>query len=534
MMKSYPAGKTCFLTFDSLIAIAGMGFIFFCTRWGGGLSPDSTHYIAAARSLLKGHGLMGPPEWGQSTPFTLYGPLFPILLALVGSFGMDPLVAAKFLNTGLFGSNICLAGFMVFYATRSVRAALVSSWMIMTSFVMLGLHAMANSEPAFIFFTGFGFYCLNAHLEDERNISILMTAASSLALAFLTRYAGMAAVAAGIVSFVLLSQKPLGERFRRAGLMLIVGCLPMILWFLRNKSVVGSPLGTGAAFSFQPYNLPSNFRQLIAYPSIWLLPKSVPPVFRAGCLLAGLFVFGAGSAALFKMKANLSCYPPEAVKRLRKLAVSLWVFIGMHVGVYLATNAFLGKEAIDDRALSCVHMMVIILAASAGSYVWSSAGKKSFLRVGLISAALFFGITYLGRGMQWGHSTWDKGLGYASPAWSQSETLRKIAGLPAGVPVYSNGMDAVYILTGRPSSPIPAKEHYMKIHVSDPAGRAMTNYESELEKMKKVLQEQDGILAYFKNIGWRWYYPTEAELAERLSLFPVETLSDGVLYKVKK
>ena len=308
----------------------------------------------------------------------------------------------------------------------------------------------------------------------------------------------------------------------------------MLLWFFRNTTVVGSPLGTGAPSGFYLYNLPPLLHQLLGYTSLWILPKSIPVAIRGFTLCAGALALVGGTITIFKKKSESSLLP-DGTTPLKIMSVILWIFIGLHIGIYLATNLFLGKEALDDRALSCVHMAVIILGALTGFTVWRRPKQKSWVWAILAILILFFGLSYLIRGAAWGSQTRSEGLvGYASRPWHNSTTLRKIREIPAGIPIYSNGSDAVYILTGKPSSAIPAKQHYLRIHVPDPTDRVLRSYEAELEKVKEILLQNDGVVVYFKNIGWRWYYPTEAELVEKLSLIPTDELSDGTIYRIKK
>ena len=80
----------------------------FATRLGAGISPDSTVYVDAANNLKMGRGLSvqsGPDEF---TPLTHFPPLFPALLALLGSLGFDASSGARWLNVLLFGGNIFL------------------------------------------------------------------------------------------------------------------------------------------------------------------------------------------------------------------------------------------------------------------------------------------------------------------------------------------------------------------------------------------------------------------------------------------
>ena len=67
-----------------LLSAAGALVVFFGTsRFGIGISPDSVNYISCARELIKGNGFISY----DGTPFTLWPPLYPTLLGILGLLG---------------------------------------------------------------------------------------------------------------------------------------------------------------------------------------------------------------------------------------------------------------------------------------------------------------------------------------------------------------------------------------------------------------------------------------------------------------
>ena len=83
-----------------LFSVAGVMLSLLSTsRYGVGLSSDSTEYISAARGLLAGQGYV----CHDGSPYTGWPPLFPTLLAGIGLTGIDPTTAARFLNAFAFG-----------------------------------------------------------------------------------------------------------------------------------------------------------------------------------------------------------------------------------------------------------------------------------------------------------------------------------------------------------------------------------------------------------------------------------------------
>src|SRR3989338_9933097 len=111
--------------------------------------------------------------------------------------------------------------------------------------------------------------------------------------------------------------------------------------------------------------------------------------------------------------------------------------------------------------------------------------------------------------------------------------MKKIGGLPAGVPVFSNGQDAIYILTGRASSAIPSKELYFRGHSPNSAERSHSGYAAELAAMRHVLEDKGGYIVYLRAIDWRSYYPTEEEMQAALPLALVSYAQDGAIYQLR-
>ncbi len=212
------------------LSLSGIAVLLFITRWGVGLSYDSVSYIAIARDLLNGRGYP-TALWFYRT--THWPPLLPLVLAAIGTLRIDPLIGARWLNTGLFAANIALVGAIVNRYGGLFWPSVLASYVILASPTTLMIHAMAWSEPLFIFL-GFLGILLLADYIDRRVPVLLFASASAVAGAFLTRYVGGALVVAGALGLLLLTAKPLRTRLIDAAIFVAVSSLPTLLWMLRN------------------------------------------------------------------------------------------------------------------------------------------------------------------------------------------------------------------------------------------------------------------------------------------------------------
>lgn len=517
------------------MAFAGVLFLWFSTPWGIGLFPDSASYLSAAQSLLEGQGMREIPRGDYAPPLTRYGPLFSILMAMTGLFRMDLLTGARLLNTLLFGANIFLAGFVVFRYTKSLWPALFSSFLLLTSFVTLKLHAMAISEPTFLFFGFLGLFWLAVYLEDCSKKLFLMTAIGFTALAFLTKYSGISIVMTVVLSLLWFHRGTFLRRMAHAFLAGCLACLPMAAWVFRNQMVLGSTTGTGLMPGFYPY-LGMNLRELLAYPSVWLLPYGVPKVIRALFLLMAVMLLVVVSFSVYRRGPDKSpkgrSRPPRRFYPKNLPAVLFLVTI-CHIGVYLVTTTFLGGQRIDDRALFPVYVALILFMTLTGYRLWQRAVSSNWVRRGLVVLSCFFAASYFLRALHWSHEARTEGLGYAGPLWKNSEVVQSVRALPAGTLIYTNGMDALYLLTGRPSSPIPTQRDKLKAYAKDSSKQYLATYPSEIIKMRENLLKEDGVLVYLDHIDWRWYHPSKEELAQKVPLKVVSNFSDGTLFKVR-
>ena len=158
----------------SLFALAVLGFFFvlLLTPHGAGATPDSVLYLDGARNLLRGFGYVSSLPHDQVHPIRNWPPLFSSTLALIGLSGVDPRIAARWLNSFLMGFNILLTGHLVKrYANGSWLASALAATLLLISYNFLTVHSMILSEPLFVALTLVGFVFLLKHLERPRSTS---------------------------------------------------------------------------------------------------------------------------------------------------------------------------------------------------------------------------------------------------------------------------------------------------------------------------------------------------------------------------
>ena len=124
--------------------------------------------MSAARSMLSGQGYR--EAWlASNQPVTHFPPGFSSVLAFFGLFGLDPLRGARLVNALLFGLNAGLLGILAWGMTPSLTAGLVLSALFVANGEMLQVHAVAMSEPLFIFLSLLSLWMFDLYFERDHH-----------------------------------------------------------------------------------------------------------------------------------------------------------------------------------------------------------------------------------------------------------------------------------------------------------------------------------------------------------------------------
>jgi len=99
--------------------------------------------------------------------------------------------------------------------------------------------------------------------------------------------------------------------------------------------------------------------------------------------------------------------------------------------------------------------------------------------------------------------------------------------LPQDIFLYSNGNDAIELLTRKKSFRVPLVENPWTVTKN-------MEFDSQLHAMFEKLKASNGVLVYFHLIKWRWYLPTGEYLYENLPLRIIYQDSDGAVFQVEK
>ena len=289
--------RTIALSRPDIACVAIMGLVAFATVLlstvsGIGLSLDSFDYIYAAQNLVAGHGLNSNHTTGQLAPFTHFPPLYPLSLAALGLLGLEPLVAARWLNSLCFPLSVILIG-LITRINLGCRFWLMglSCFLVTTSINMIKVFSFALSEPLFITFVLGKLFFLSLYLKSSERPFLLVGAACA-SLALLTRYVGVAAVGTGFVALVALTQKDWRNRLSDLRIFAVISLFPISLYIARNIYVAGTAANRTVMFHAIPG---AKFAQFIDTLAGWLVPVgNLPFPLKQSVLIAAVLVLASG------------------------------------------------------------------------------------------------------------------------------------------------------------------------------------------------------------------------------------------------
>ncbi|HTP01955.1 MAG TPA: phospholipid carrier-dependent glycosyltransferase [Anaerolineales bacterium] len=443
-----------FISILLLAALAAFGItlVLRATPEGLGLSDDSIGYIAGARSMLAGQGYR--EAWLASNgPVTHFPPAFSSVLAFVGLFGLDPLRGARFLNASLFGLNIALMGILGWRMTKSLAAGLGLAALFLLSNQLLRVHAVAMSEPLFIFLSLLAFWMFDLFVERDEHWLWLLACGIATGMAYLTRYAGLALLATFLVALLFL-HKTWRRQLTSVGILLLGAAPWAIGWALRNEAVGGS--ATNRILIWHPITA-ANFETALYNVSTFLMPVEVwrRELFKTPAIFVVLMLVALGAALAWTLTLvrRLLRRPPETAdaKPLRTgiaFTNGLYVF-GYLAAIFASMSYFDASTKFKVRILAPIYVSLLILFVLFAQWLWGRR-REAVIALAVIIFALFaYGeasaLSELRKG----------GQGYASFQWYDSKTMAFLRALPPSVQIYTNEPGAVYLYVRRGAYVLP-------------------------------------------------------------------------------
>ena len=519
-----PAPFTLFL-----LGLAGLGAALALARGlthGPALHWDSVEYLGVARNLLAGDGFLH----FDGSFYDLWPPLYPAALAAATLGVFDPLQVAGPLNALCFGLTVFVGGrFLV----RRLHSPFLRVWAPVVLALALPLGEMAwwaLSEPLFILLTTLALVRADGYLENRRTSSLLGAAAFT-ALAWQTRYLGIALAAAVGLLLLLFPGAPFRRRLRPAALFALVAGLPTALWLLRIGSVVGNRQSVDYDSGEILGDLAEGLSGWAEFdPSGWPLAAAALLLPAGGALLRGK---AAGASSRFSWRPA-TVFGLFAVLYLGLLFVALMTGNTWH-GVQWR---FLVPVYIPLLVAGAVALDRLFLAAGGSRTAPTASGRDRFRGLltprralgGLLALALSLwaggqvGRTAAALSRATAADLFLPG-GYSAEPWASSETLRHLRETPVPAAIYSNLTVPAYLHLG------PSKSYY-PLARPRPVGPASARQQAAAWSSRA---REGAFVVWFRN----WYSNRvfafgPATLQVTPGLEPIADFPDGAIFEVRR
>lgn len=470
-----------------LITLSGMVLIIQATPNGLGLSDDSIAYIAGARSMAAGNGYR--EAWLISNqPVTHFPPAFSSVLAVFGLFGIDPLRAARWVNAVLFGLNAALLGILGWRMTPSLTAGVVLAALFVTSGEMFSVHAVAMSEPLFIFLSLLSFWMFDLYFERHHHWLWMIACGTFVGMAYLTRYAGLALVATFVAALFIL-HTTWRKRLASTGI-LLASASPWVLgWSIRNRLIAGN--ATNRAFAWHPLTSENIEPGLRVFSEFFIPIESWRrEIFKQPGIIEGMIILVLGGIFVWVIVTAWRYLSSPQQERTGKEAREVLSFTtGVFIFAYLASIVasmlmFDAATKFKLRILAPVLVSLLILLVVFG--IWLRSRRRDVV---IALTLLILGVSIYKQSITF--NTWAKSeLGYASFQWYDSKAIDYLNTLPDHVMIYTNEPGAVYLYTGRGSYVLPDR-------FDSAAALVRANFEKGVALMQADINQGKAVLALF-------------------------------------
>lgn len=507
------------LTGSLLLLLVAGGFAIVClaSHEPVGGFPDAIVYMEAAENLLRGDGLVAVERSYEASPLhqfrdkrlTHYPPLFPLIVAAIGACGAVPVDAAKWLNILLMGGTTLMIGYGVYKATAgSTLFSVVAGAFFALSPATLAVHAVALSDPVFVFLGTSGLVLISSYLEQNRRVPLL-GAAGLIALAWMTRYVGVALVAAGVLAILIHSKTSLHRRVLDSIVLGVVASLPMAVWLTWNHVAAGTAMNR--PISYHPLlsqQLNNGFQAVLSY----LLPVEVPRMARfAVTIIAATAILGIIAGMIRRGRGFATWRPPHIPPLCRVMCLFGLAYLVVMAASITFVDAII---QLDSRHLFPLFICLVMAGCSMASAFRASFGRPQLI---LGCCALFSALAINAYAAGIWAAAGRHGRGPDANSWPNTRTMKWLQSLPPGSPVYTNGGPAVHYWTGRRTFGLPVKFDPMSY-------KRNVDYQKQMSALRDGLRQPGSALVLFRFYYLAMYYPSEIELRREINLNLVTVL----------
>ncbi|MBL8164019.1 MAG: hypothetical protein JNJ61_18670, partial [Anaerolineae bacterium] len=371
-----------------LAALFGAVVFLWATHLGGiGTSPDSLSYLTAGRTLLAGEGL----QRFVNLPFTSWPPVLPIALGGVNAFsralGLDGVEGVRYVYLLLYMGILFGAVLLLRRYLRSPLLIVLALLYILLTPNLISVATFVLSEPPYIIISLLFLALLPIALESGKLWQVALLGVLAI-IGSMLRYASFGIVPAGMVCIVLFMR----GRSLRARLLIALAfglcTLPYLLWFLYGRSL---PTINVTPQADPVQSLARNFELTPLLLNEWFVPPMLSGWLSAVLVTAGIVGVlawalwdyfrkpqnghgsdvslqgtGALPGTLRPESPDVFHSAPQAQRggmafTLRTHPAVPATYVLVYMAMYYAANALIRTTPIDQRHLSVLFIVVVVL-----------------------------------------------------------------------------------------------------------------------------------------------------------------------------
>lgn len=401
--------------------------LFFClyyvTRFGIGVTPDSTFYISAARSIAQTGEIRSIWAGTKMEYLTHYPPCYPIVIFLFNLIVENSYEAVRLLNCVL----IALTSWMFAYQIKVYAnhyTAVVAQIVIFLSVPLFEVYQMAWSECVFIFFSVYGMFTLIKAIETK-NKKLFFFSAILSAIAVGTRYAGITLIISNIVILIwIFKDDTLLKRILKAILHGGISISIFAFWFIRNQLLSHNP--TDRSFAFHPMGL-EYLESFINCTANYFIPFNFgsKESMLIGALLSLVLLY---AFYYFLKKGNL-------------FIVRFFTCQGLIYLIFISvSNTFFDYTPFYPRTLQPLYLPITFAAIF--YFFHRRTEINTFVKIGFGFYLILMVVQFYKTVKQV-----NDGREYASQTYKIPATIKALNSIPNHSKVFSNEVDRIYYLT---------------------------------------------------------------------------------------
>ena len=413
--------------------------------YGAGIQYDSVLFLSIAENLAAGEGFK--TFWGEE--FVIGAPFFPAFLALISLTGIDPEEAGRLVNAVAFGMVILVSGLWLRRTLASPILPVLGALVILVSYPLNDRFSQIMTEPIFILFVVLSLIFIEAFINRDSSLGILITASAFSALCAVTRYPGIVVIGVGIILLLLLPRgKTVSVRLRNTAIFGAISSIPLAIVLVRNRIASGTLAGhTGDLASQSTQSVKDAFGAIVSVFDSWIILENMSQI-PAWTIYSFLTVSVVLSFAIV-LRKGIQC---------RYYCLPYVLFIILYLLFIGTVSPSVSPQNVDERyvlpsLIPAVLVAMIILDKSIRTDSVMAIRMTGYSLVSVCTIFyLFFAIelniSNTSLALKQGYS----GQLYNTSYWTGSETLEYLKNFPPNRILYSPAFELLWYKSKESSS----------------------------------------------------------------------------------